>query len=52
MATKVDAKEVVELRLSKGVDLTAEDKEGLTPIQCAEKRRHTDLVNLLRQSVK
>jgi ankyrin repeat protein len=42
----------VELLLRKGADVTAKNEKGLTPVQCAEEHGHTDIVALLRQSLK
>lgn len=45
-------KNVVELLLAKGADVTAKNEQGLTPNQCAEELGHTLIVELRRQFFK
>jgi len=45
-------KNVVELLLAKGADVTAKNEQGRTPNQCAEELGHAVIVELRRQFFK
>jgi len=40
---------IVNLLITKGVDVNAKDKRGRTPLQLAEQNGYTEIVELLRK---
>jgi ankyrin repeat protein len=42
-------KDVVELLIARGADISVNDKNGMTPLQVAEKNGKTDIADLLRR---
>jgi len=42
-------KDVAELLIARGAEVCAKDQRGRTPLQLAEKRNHTDIVDLLKK---
>jgi len=49
MAVLAGRKEAVEGLVGKGVDVNAKDKQGRTPLKCAEQRGHKEIAELLRK---
>jgi ankyrin repeat protein len=42
-------REVVELLVDKGADISAKDRFGFTPLSIAKKNKHKDIVNYLKE---
>jgi len=41
--------DIVELLVAKGADVTAKDRQGRTALTIAERKGHTEIVELLRK---